>query len=74
MFFNAYTHLYHNKERKREIELVLGYCVQTKIGMRKCAQEFVREIKCVRLCAAGNVTRLGDLLDFGQLFKAFGNN
>ena len=22
----------------------------------------------------GNVTRLGDLLDFGQLFKAFGNN
>ena len=22
----------------------------------------------------GSVTRLGDLLDFGQLFKAFGNN
>ena len=24
--------------------------------------------------AATHVTRLGDLLDFGQLFKAFGNN
>ena len=24
--------------------------------------------------AATSVTRLGDLLDFGQLFKAFGNN
>ena len=24
--------------------------------------------------AASSVTRLGDLLDFGQLFKAFGNN
>ena len=22
----------------------------------------------------GSVTRLGDLFDFGQLFKAFGNN
>ena len=22
----------------------------------------------------GSVTRFGDLLDFGQLFKAFGNN
>ena len=26
------------------------------------------------ICTANNVTRLGDLLDFGQLFKAFGNN
>ena len=25
-------------------------------------------------CEAISVTRLGDLLDFGQLFKAFGNN
>ena len=25
-------------------------------------------------CIAGSVTRLGNLLDFGQLFKAFGNN
>ena len=24
--------------------------------------------------AAGSVTKVGDLLDFGQLFKAFGNN
>ena len=23
---------------------------------------------------SGNVTRLGDLFDFGQLFKPFGNN
>ena len=23
---------------------------------------------------ASSVTRLGDLLDFGQIFKAFGNN
>ena len=26
------------------------------------------------LSKASSVTRLGDLLDFGQLFKAFGNN
>ena len=25
-------------------------------------------------CHLGSVTRLGDLLDFGQLFIAFGNN
>ena len=25
-------------------------------------------------CNLGSVTRLGDLLDFGQVFKAFGNN
>ena len=25
-------------------------------------------------CIAISVTRLGDLLEFGQLFKAFGNN
>ena len=24
--------------------------------------------------AANSVTRLGDLLDFGQVFKVFGNN
>ena len=24
--------------------------------------------------SSGSVTRLGDILDFGQLFKAFGNN
>ena len=27
-----------------------------------------------KLAIAGSVTRSGDLLDFGQLFKAFGNN
>ena len=27
-----------------------------------------------RVVVGGSVTRLGDLLDFGQLFKAFGNN
>ena len=26
------------------------------------------------LSIGGSVTRLGNLLDFGQLFKAFGNN
>ena len=28
----------------------------------------------LQLLVPGSVTRLGDLLDFGQLFKAFGNN
>ena len=28
----------------------------------------------VLLCNEGSVTRLGELLDFGELFKAFGNN
>ena len=30
--------------------------------------------KSLYLDVASSVTRLGDLLDFGQLFKAFGNN
>ena len=33
-----------------------------------------RELESVRECAATSVTRLGNLLDFGQIFKAFGNN
>ena len=28
----------------------------------------------IELFVVGSVTRLGDLLDFGQLFKACGNN
>ena len=31
-------------------------------------------ITCAPINAPYSVTRLGDLLDFGQLFKAFGNN
>ena len=27
-----------------------------------------------QVCDATSVTRLGDLLDFGPIFKAFGNN
>ena len=30
--------------------------------------------KQISSCTKNSVTRLGDLLDFGQLFKAFGNN
>ena len=29
---------------------------------------------CKLLSEVSSVTRLGDLLDFGQVFKAFGNN
>ena len=29
---------------------------------------------CSLVCVPISVTRCGDLLDFGQLFKAFGNN
>ena len=31
-------------------------------------------IPFIAISITTNVTRLGDLLDFGQLFKAFGNN
>ena len=33
-------------------------------------------VKCLALASSiiGRVTRSGDLLDFGRLFKAFGNN
>ena len=31
-------------------------------------------IKALKLDIASTVTRLGDLMDFGQLFKAFGDN
>ena len=34
------------------------------------------ELLCIliEVAHAGSVTRLGDLLDFGQVFKALGNN
>ena len=31
-------------------------------------------VKNETLSSIGSVTRLDDILDFGQLFKAFGNN
>ena len=31
-------------------------------------------ITALNISVTSSVTRLGDLLDFGQLFKAFGNN
>ena len=42
---------------------------QSNSALRKIALEnfFIRSV-------SGSVTRLGDILDFGQLFKAFGNN
>ena len=43
-----------------------------------CPNNSVIQCDCLVKCVPGNVadsvTRLGDLLDFGQLFKAFGNN
>ena len=35
---------------------------------------FPNSANLVKLKPSNSVTRLGDLLDFGQLFKAFGNN
>ena len=32
------------------------------------------ESRFLKIESANSVTRLGDLLDFGELFKAFGNN
>ena len=34
----------------------------------------VHDIQVEHICNVNSVTRLGDLLDFGQIFKAFGNN
>ena len=31
-------------------------------------------LQAVKLWVTGSVTRLGNILNFGQLFKAFGNN
>ena len=36
--------------------------------------ELLFSLKCFVGYTYTSVTRLGDLLDFGQLFKAFGNN
>ena len=35
---------------------------------------FLTQYTAAVAVAVTSVTRLGDLLDFGQLFKAFGNN
>ena len=44
------------------------------IGKFKGFKESVRLILQNRFGYVTSVTRLGDILDFGQLFKAFGNN
>ena len=36
--------------------------------------KFRQYFETQELYLGASVTRLGDLLDFGQLFKAFGNN
>ena len=41
----------------------VGLCINGQIGRRK-----KKDVVVI------SVTRLGDLLDFGKLFKAFGNN
>ena len=50
--------------------------------MLKFIDDIASCVILVQICQAktdwalllGSVTRLGDLLNFGQLFKAFGNN
>ena len=34
----------------------------------------IKENKLRQVWSPDSVTRMGDLLDFGQIFKAFGNN
>ena len=34
----------------------------------------LRDKNATYFCVMGSATRLGDLLNFGQLLKAFGNN
>ena len=46
------------------------YCTRMHTIERECNRKQTLDHSFVRF----SVTRLGDLLDFGQLFKAFGNN
>ena len=45
-----------------------------KQDFSQLGQFLLPSVSCVYGWVIGSVTRLGDLLDIGQLFKAFGNN
>ena len=42
--------------------------------MHEDKSDTVRNVNTENTYLLTSVTRLGDILDFGQLFKAFGNN
>ena len=57
--------LYHPQQKQKATEWLTGYY----LGRRE--KNYGEEARCEWGCS---MTRLGNLLDFGQLFKAFGNN
>ena len=60
-----------SKLKDSVVEIVI--CGQ-KNGVLQQYWLYVGDKQSGNLREGGSVTRLGDLLDFGQLFKAFGNN
>ena len=54
----------------RQVELVPG----CKPVIGECADHWVSDLQQKILIVRGNEFRLGDFLDFGQLFKVLGNN
>ena len=66
MFFCS-THLFVELSRKKEKKNMIFCSILT-------CQFFVLFIAIEASYITSSVTRSGDLLDFGQLFKAFGNN
>ena len=58
------TSQFNARVKRAQIENYLSYCIN--------ACDLCRSERAIRL-AIGSVTRFGNLLYFGQLFKAFGN-
>ena len=58
-----------------ELEAAKKYfSVNSENGLSRFENVIVVVLLCNFKCIETSVTRLGDLLDFGQLFKACGNN
>ena len=55
------------------LNIVYEWMHQVKISVMLSCAKILFQIASWE-CSCSSVTRLGDLLDFGQLLKAFGNN
>ena len=70
-WFRAVGNLVHNRNLPLYIDYWTGL---NEMGMVKNVIPLVGWLVYSKKSYLPSVTRLGNLLDFGQLFKAFGNN
>ena len=51
----------------------MNFCKTTIETFKSVEKVAIKNARKIAMCKLISVIRLGDILDFGQLFKAFGN-